>query len=65
MVKAALDLMNAETALRAYCTIISSLYNLPSMDDIYQITDEAIKPAAKWQNRANELRTPRERARQH
>ena len=34
------------------------------MNDIYQITDEAIKLAGKWQDRANELRTPRERARQ-
>ncbi len=34
------------------------------MDDIHQIADEAIKLAGKWQDRANELRTLRETARQ-
>ncbi len=35
------------------------------MDDTHQITDEAIELAGKWQDRANELRTHREQARQH
>jgi RHH-type proline utilization regulon transcriptional repressor/proline dehydrogenase/delta 1-pyrroline-5-carboxylate dehydrogenase len=34
------------------------------MDDTYQITKEAIELAGKWQKRANELRTRRERVRQ-
>ena len=35
------------------------------MDDTHQIADEAIELAGKWQDRANELRTRREQARQH
>ena len=33
------------------------------MDDTYQVAEEAIELARKWQNRANELQTPRDRAR--
>ena len=32
------------------------------MDDTYQITEEAIELARKWQKRAIELQTPRDRA---
>jgi RHH-type proline utilization regulon transcriptional repressor/proline dehydrogenase/delta 1-pyrroline-5-carboxylate dehydrogenase len=35
------------------------------MDDTHQIAEEAIELAGKWQDRANELRTRRETARQH
>ena len=34
------------------------------MDDTYQIAEAAIELAGKWQDRANALRSPRERARQ-
>ena len=34
------------------------------MDDTHQITEEAIELARKWQNRANELQTRRQRAHQ-
>ena len=35
------------------------------MNDTHQIADEAIELAGKWQDRANELRTRREQARQN
>jgi RHH-type transcriptional regulator, proline utilization regulon repressor / proline dehydrogenase / delta 1-pyrroline-5-carboxylate dehydrogenase len=35
------------------------------MDNTHQIAEEAIELAGKWQDRANELRTRRETARQH
>jgi len=32
------------------------------MVDTYQVAEEAIELGRKWQNRANELQTPRDRA---
>ncbi len=64
MAKAALVWVNAEISVQICYPMISRSYNFTPMNDTYQITEEAIELAGKWQKRANELRTRPERVRQ-
>jgi RHH-type transcriptional regulator, proline utilization regulon repressor / proline dehydrogenase / delta 1-pyrroline-5-carboxylate dehydrogenase len=50
--------------IQTYFLLISSLYDIAIMQDSNHITEEAIDLAQKWRDRANELRTHRETARQ-